>query len=621
MNIPTSIYIYILILLCIIVAFFGYIIYINNSSDKIIRIGIIWYVILMEINLINMIFVLRNYMKFNKKRGRTGIQGPPGPMGYQGDSVLCSSSCGYDGLQRDPIYARDYYIDINGKKVYPPRKIEDEIKMGKCIFPFIYDHTKWNYPITYRDRYKISNNNIKIAGEEGWCPTSLSNYITDGSNVNTWGYCESLKDSLIEERNIEVDNQEQLDEITYLRDNNGVLDVKVVMSNSSIENDKSGLRCPPGYSYVTNDKGTPTDLNYMSGGKYIYMCKKKGISDRGIVDLSVVDEPSKCEQVGDNYYSVQMFDANTNTYGDAANLNKDIILGKNKGENVLAPPIYLCAGMGDKNFITDLTEFNEPKSGGEYMNICSVDMNPSVVTDKPIYLCSTKNKMSADIVNTAFFYIKEKLLTFFYGNYYFTFDYNTNSIKKEPNSAKSEIVLINRKWGEMKQQGDQLPLNLDAVFVWGKNNKTYFFKDDYVYLYDDESESIANDYPKYIHEVFKGIPGNIDAVFTWNVDGKTYFFKGAYFYMYNDNINNVEQGYPKLISDRWGGPSLSYISAIYSDLRMNKTIVIQGTNIYEMTNTTIKEIGSINQIYNDIVPTLNILIKRESGVIKQTNTD
>ena len=173
----------------------------------------------------------------------------------------------------------------------------------------------------------------------------------------------------------------------------------------------------------------------------------------------------------------------------------------------------------------------------------------------------------------------------------------------------------------MKQQGDQIPLNLDAAFVWRKNNKTYFFKDDYVYLYDDEGESIAPNYPKYIHEVFKGIPGNIDAVFTWNVDGKTYFFKGAYFYMYNDNINNVEQGYPKLISDRWEGPSLSYISAIYSDLRMNKTIIIHGTNVYEMTNTTIKEIGSINKIYNDIVPTLNVLIKGDAGVIKQTNTD
>ena len=40
---------------------------------------------------------------------------------------------------------------------------------------------------------------------------------------------------------------------------NGILDLKVVMGNLSIENDKSGLRCPDGYEYVT-----------ILGYKYVY---------------------------------------------------------------------------------------------------------------------------------------------------------------------------------------------------------------------------------------------------------------------------------------------------------------------------------------------------------------
>ena len=39
-------------------------------------------------------------------------------------------------------------------------------------------------------------------------------------------------------------------------------------------------------------------------------------------------------------------------------------------------------------------------------------------------------------------------------------------------------------------------------------------------------------------------------------------------------------------------------------------MVILGTNIYEMTNTSINELGNINNIYDGLVPALNILVKR-----------
>ena len=43
--------------------------------------------------------------------------------------------------------------------------------------------------------------------------------------------------------------------------------------------------------------------------------------------------------------------------------------------------------------------------------------------------------------------------------------------------------------------------------------------------------------------------------------------------------------------------------------------------IFASYSTRPTGLGDNNKIYNDIVPTLNVLIKGDAGVIKQTNTD
>ena len=69
--------------------------------------------------------------------------------------------------------------------------------------------------------------------------------------------------------------------------------------------------------------------------------------------------------------------------------------------------------------------------------------------------------------------------------------------------------------------------------------------------------------PKNINEVFPGIPNNINAVFTWSKDNKTYFFKGPFYYKYDDKNKKVDRGYPKRSSKRWKNmPKL--IDAIFS---------------------------------------------------------
>ena len=74
----SQIYIYLLSVVCLLVAFFAVMIFIHKDSDKIVRIIVVWYAILMEINLINMIFILKG---FNSTKYKVGPKGQIGSTG------------------------------------------------------------------------------------------------------------------------------------------------------------------------------------------------------------------------------------------------------------------------------------------------------------------------------------------------------------------------------------------------------------------------------------------------------------------------------------------------------------------------------------------------------------
>ena len=88
---------------------------------------------------------------------------------------------------------------------------------------------------------------------------------------------------------------------------------------------------------------------------------------------------------------------------------------------------------------------------------------------------------------------------------------------------------------------------MDAVFVWGRNSKTYFFKGDKYWRYN--GNKIDYGYPRSIG-VWKGVPANIDSVMKWR-NGKTYFFKGTTYHRLNDWNIQVEADYPKSIALKW----------------------------------------------------------------------
>ena len=90
---------------------------------------------------------------------------------------------------------------------------------------------------------------------------------------------------------------------------------------------------------------------------------------------------------------------------------------------------------------------------------------------------------------------------------------------------------------------------LDAAFTWGGNGKTYFFKGDKYWRYNEQMKRIDPGYPKNISEGWGPVVGGhhpIDAVMTWS-DGNTYFFNGLNFSKYEFHKWHIYE--PKKISE------------------------------------------------------------------------
>lgn len=92
---------------------------------------------------------------------------------------------------------------------------------------------------------------------------------------------------------------------------------------------------------------------------------------------------------------------------------------------------------------------------------------------------------------------------------------------------------------------------IDAVFVWGFNNRTYVVSGDMYWKLNEKNDQVEPDYPRDM-SIWRKVPVPLDSAFKY-WDGKTYFFKGQYFYQFNDKKMRVENGYPKLIKEHWLG--------------------------------------------------------------------
>lgn len=91
--------------------------------------------------------------------------------------------------------------------------------------------------------------------------------------------------------------------------------------------------------------------------------------------------------------------------------------------------------------------------------------------------------------------------------------------------------------------------DMDGVLIWGRNQKTYMFKGNQYWRYNERYSQLDSGYPRDIG-IWKGVPGNLDAAMKWK-NGKTYFFKGREYYKLDDYSISAEADYPKSIALKW----------------------------------------------------------------------
>jgi hypothetical protein len=564
--IPIKIYLYLLIILIIIfILILLYTAFVYKFINEISKKGVLWYLIIILLNLFNVYYVLDFYEKNKYRKGKKGMPGDVGPRGFKGTNQLCNS-CGSAGLNT-PIYGGN--INDNGKKIY-----NNSVVPGKCIFPVESDH-KYHYTCIKTKPPNSSSNDASIFG---WCPTKVNRNF----EPITYAYCNenrSIHEKLIKNKKYRQNRK------NYIQNNSGILDIKVVAENTNSKAHKECKKLPGNYEFYERD------LNKGTEGKFVHLCIKRGLGNTGITDIKIL------EQINNETSSPTTTTQNMSDYTKLdVDLNTDSGPGGQPNKS-----LYMYVKKGNKNFIQDIVVQN--KSEGSCTSLGNgfekkwndlndgTRTNPQLNTDF-LHLCINKQYNNIISIDTAFVY-RDGFLYIFRGNKYYKmknvpiqdsigiqnnypknnstkwgktkitkFIYNDKTIDKNidkiDDTIKCSDIIDSKKCTgyinclyDTESKKCETNYNYDAVFTYGYDKKTYFFKGNMVYKYNDKKMEILPNYPKQINDIFKGVPDNINAVFTWGKDGITYFFKGPFYYKYNDKEKRVERGYPKRSNRRW----------------------------------------------------------------------
>ncbi|XP_056408616.1 matrix metalloproteinase-17-like [Hyla sarda] len=90
---------------------------------------------------------------------------------------------------------------------------------------------------------------------------------------------------------------------------------------------------------------------------------------------------------------------------------------------------------------------------------------------------------------------------------------------------------------------------VDGAFVWKHNKKTYFFRHNRCWRFDEHQGKVEPGYPKN-SQMWEGLPPDVDDVISWT-DGHSYFFKGSQYWKVQDGKMEAEPGYPRSIAMNW----------------------------------------------------------------------
>jgi hypothetical protein len=510
MNVPIKIYSYAIIISILIILAISVYLYLLPTTSAFEKTFVIWFTIILELNLIHLYYILHFYNSNITKTGPKGPKGDVGPRGFKGYSEKCIS-CG--GAGKNIV---KYGGIINDKGELDG---SSKAKRGKCQYPFVH-----NYKYEYDGCIKSDpppgqdENNATI---HGWCATETG----PKNNVVSYGYCnenESIQDKMAKEKSYnDARNQ-------YINNNYGILDVDVVHGNSEQEAIEQCDIKGTNYSILKNSDGGNQDLNEGIGGKFLYLCSETGFGSLGVSELYAGD---KGTQPQDKNYKIVESEIDLNA--DSPSANSQLYMYKNPSTEKFIKELKILEKGSDKSCTNALGNDWKEISGNFNLNDVNGDGTDSDINKKhSLRLCANRVATVTNIDNA--FNYKGKLYIFRGDKFYkMTKEPIQMAIKAEEGYPKH----ISERWfsGDDCTRFDGIDdcnshikchwntedaglcesITYNAAFTYGHDNKTYFFNGGNVFKYNDKQMKIEEGYPKPINEVFKGVPANIDAVFTW----------------------------------------------------------------------------------------------------------
>ena len=559
---------------------------------------IIWFAVLMIINLANLLFTFVHYEKRKVIRGDKGNQGKKGPRGFPGENMKCGdnlcSSTGSTDCPEDEKDADGKCIltggtkDENGEE----KETKDNIKEGQCIFPFVYNYknqyeplkgTSPDYPKDGEDRMGLPE-----GGEtQGLCATSLNKNRT----AKTWGYFVGNSARAKELSSVNTASNRNEAELKKNLKKQAITDVRIASGDTDME-----AKCPKGYDRIDGD------LN-QGAGAYVYLCAKNETTTlgvKGVTALGVVEGNDTCGTIFDNTEKENITRLTTN-------LNKDTNVGQ-----VDAKELYMCVKkeeLTEKNltpeFLTDIKvnekdDFNIDNNVYKRVNIGKTNMRDlnKDTTGAPVYLYTTTRARVIKPLRAAFYIPSD-------GSLYFTmgkdgeeiYEYKNEGRDLDITAPKLEKKLLVNLFGKdiTKRYGAIAYLN-DRLFV---------FKGKFVTEIDLETQTKKAGYPQKIDNVFPEIPENIDTAYVHPNNNDFYFFKDKLVYRFRpvpsnagSSLGKLVTGYPKNISSEFKGAP-DYPDAVFSvpDEKERKyTYIAKATafKVFNEDNILIQDVNTIS---------------------------
>ncbi|KAM4698724.1 LOW QUALITY PROTEIN: matrix metalloproteinase-25 [Rhinophrynus dorsalis] len=135
-----------------------------------------------------------------------------------------------------------------------------------------------------------------------------------------------------------------------------------------------------------------------------------------------------------------------------------------------------------------------------------------------------------------------------------------DAVYERNNDSKIVFIAGGRYWvfkDTLAEPGYPRPLSdfgmntdgVDAAFVWKHNSKTYFFRRNVFWRFDEKSGRLDPNYPK-DSSLWQGVPTQVDDVISWE-NGETYFFKGSQYWKFQGGKMETEPGYPRSTALNW----------------------------------------------------------------------